>query len=222
MVQPFFDDRRNAGRLLARSLVHRKRRQPQNWAPATGPPLVLGLPRGGVPVAREVAVALSAPLDVLVVRKLGLPGQEELALGAVASGGAQFVNRELVNRLNVPESQLEEVKERELEELERRERTFRGDRPPLQLAGQHVIVVDDGIATGATMRAAVEALRRARVRWITVAVPLAEREACEMLGSLADEVVCLETPEPFQSVGQWYRRFDQTTDDEVVEALAIG
>lgn len=157
---------------------------------------------------------------MLVVRKLGLPGHEELAIGAVASGGAQVLNRDLVRSLRVERQAIERVRARELAELERRERSYRGARPPLDVRGRHVIVVDDGVATGATMRVAVAALKQAGARWVTVAVPLAAPDACEQLSREADEVVCLETPEPFDSVGQWYARFEQTSDAEVTRALA--
>lgn len=216
-----FEDRQEAGEKLARALRERyPGRRAGEGDRAAEPPLVLALPRGGVPVAAAVARELGAPLDVLVVRKLGMPGREELALGAVASGGAQVLNDDLVRALRVPQQELERVLEEELVELRRREREYRGPRPPLDVGGREVVVVDDGIATGATMRAAVSALRSAGAKRVMVAVPLASTEACRELARLADEVVCLETPEPFNSVGQWYRRFDQTTDAEVVRALA--
>jgi len=220
VFRPLFEDRRDAGRRLARALARRAERAPASWGAPGEAPLVLGLPRGGVPVALEVARELGAPLDVLVVRKLGLPGHEELAIGAVASGGAQVLNRDLVRSLRVERQAIERVRARELAELERRERSYRGARPPLDVRGRHVIVVDDGVATGATMRVAVAALKQAGARWVTVAVPLAAPDACEQLSREADEVVCLETPEPFDSVGQWYARFEQTSDAEVTRALA--
>lgn len=181
--------------------------------------MVLALPRGGVPVAFEVAHALEAPLDVLVVRKLGMPGHEELALGAVSSGGAEFINEELVRSLGVSRAALDGVRKRELQELQRRERTYRGERPPLDVRGRRTIVVDDGVATGATMRVAVSALRRAGAGQVTVAVPLASQEVVQELMRLTDELLCLETPSPFRSVGQWYGRFDQVSDEEVRQLL---
>lgn len=170
-------------------------------------------------MALEVAEALGAPLDVMVVRKLGAPGQPELALGAVASGGAEILNQQLVRSLRVSEGAMDAVRRRERAELQRREREYRGLRPPLDVRGREVIVVDDGVATGATVRVAVAALRQAGAGHVTVAVPLASPDVAERLGRLADEFVCLRTPEPFRSVGQWYARFDQTSDAEVRRAL---
>ncbi len=211
----------DAGRRLARALLHREQRRAQAGqdSATARTPLVLALPRGGVPVAFEVAHALEAPLDVLVVRKLGMPGHEELALGAVSSGGAEFINEELVRSLGVSRAALDGVRERELQELQRRERTYRGERPPLDVRGRRTIVVDDGVATGATMRVAVSALRRAGAGQVTVAVPLASQEVVQELMRLTDELLCLETPSPFRSVGQWYGRFDQVSDEEVRQLL---
>lgn len=211
----------DAGRRLARALLHREQRRAQAGqdSATARTPLVLALPRGGVPVAFEVAHALEAPLDVLVVRKLGMPGHEELALGAVSSGGAEFINEELVMSLGVSRAALDGVRERELQELQRRERTYRGERPPLDVRGRRTIVVDDGVATGATMRVAVSALRRAGAGQVTVAVPLASQEVVQELMRLTDELLCLETPSPFRSVGQWYGRFDQVSDEEVRQLL---
>ncbi|MBV9493552.1 MAG: phosphoribosyltransferase [Acidobacteria bacterium] len=177
--------------------------------------LVLALPRGGVPVAAGVAAALGAPLDVFIVRKLGVPGQEELAMGAIASGGVRVLNDEVLGYVPVPAAAIDRVTAREQKELERREREYRGDRPPLDVEEKTVIVVDDGLATGSTMRAAVEALRQLDPRAIIVAVPVAAPSTCEAFRSIADDVLCLATPEPFQAVGLWYEDFEQTTDEEV-------
>ena len=205
-----FDDRVDAGRALAKALAGRK-----DLAEA----IVLALPRGGVPVGYEVAQVLGLPLDVLVVRKLGLPWQPELAMGAIASGGAVVLNDEVVRYLGGRTEALEEVKRRELAELERRERAYRGDREPLVLSGRDAILVDDGLATGATMEAAVRSLRAAGSRRVLVAVPVASAEARDRIAGVADEVVCLATPMFFSAVGQWYRDFGQTTDDEVRQLL---
>jgi predicted phosphoribosyltransferase len=208
-----FDDRVDAGRRLAERLDE-YRDDPLA--------LVLALPRGGVPVAWEVAAHLGAPLDVLIVRKLGLPGNEELAIGAIASGGVTVLNDDVVNALAVPPGVVEAVAGRERDELERRERLYRGERPPPEVAGRTAIVVDDGLATGATMRAAVLALRRLDPARVVVAVPVASRQAVEELGAIADACVAVATPSPFFGVGLWYRDFSQTTDDEVRDLLARG
>lgn len=181
--------------------------------------VVLALPRGGVPVGHAVARALHLPLDVLVVRKLGVPGQPELAMGAIAPGGVMVLNPDVSHWLGAKEAVIEAAAVREHHELERRERAYRGDRLPLEVAGRTVIVVDDGVATGATMRAAVQALRQMGATRIVVALPTAARDACMELRQLADEVVCVMTPEPFDAVGRWYREFGQTTDAEVVALL---
>lgn len=205
-----FRDRAEAGRLLAGHLRH--------YADRTDV-LVLALPRGGVPVAFEVAESLRAPLDVYVVRKLGVPGHEELAMGAIATGGVRFTNEEVVTRLRIPPEVLDAVAAREARELERREREFRGGRPAPDLRGRTVLLVDDGLATGSTMRAAAAALRRQGPARIVVAVPVGAPQTCDEFRDVADEVVCAMTPEPFHGVGQWYDDFTQTSDDEVQRLL---
>jgi predicted phosphoribosyltransferase len=211
-MQPrYFADRRDAGRVLADRLAH--------WANRPGV-IVLALPRGGVPVGYEVARALGAPLDVFLVRKLGMPGHEELALGAVASGGVRVLNADLVRDLAVSDAAIEAIAARELRELARREQLYREGRPPRDVEGHTVILVDDGLATGATMLAAIAALRRRKPARIVVAVPTAAPDTCEQLRAEVDEVVCAITPYPFHAVGVWYEDFDQTTDDEVQELLA--
>ncbi|MEA2961574.1 MAG: hypothetical protein QOI46_1672 [Alphaproteobacteria bacterium] len=212
LVKPgLFRDRRDAGRLLAEKLAAYANRPDA---------LVLALPRGGVPVAYEVARALGAPLDVFVVRKLGVPGYEELAMGAVATGGVRVLNDQLVERLGIPEQMIDAVAARELQELARRERRYRGGRPPPDVRGRTVILVDDGLATGATMHAAIEALRQQKPTRIVVAVPTASPETCEEMKTKADDVICAITPEPFQAVGRWYQDFSQTTDEEVETLLS--
>jgi len=181
--------------------------------------VVLALPRGGVPVGFEVAKALNVPLDVFVVRKLGLPGQEELAMGAIASGGVRVVNRELTRALGIPEEVVDQITQEEHRELERREREYREGRPPIDVRGKTVILVDDGLATGSSMRVAAFALRQKQPAQIIVAVPVAARDSCEELESVADKVVCAVTPEPFWGVGQWYEDFSQTSDEEVRDLL---
>ena len=211
VTQPLFRDRRAAGRQLAAKLARYAERPDV---------VVLALPRGGVPVAYEVAQALGAPLDVFVVRKLGVPGHEELAMGAVATGGVRVLNEPIVRALGIPEHVIDTVAAREQAELARRERVYRGDRPPLDVRGRTVILVDDGLATGATMQAAVQALRQQQPARIVVAVPTAAPETCEALRAKVDDVVCAVTPDPFYAVGLWYDDFSQTTDDEVRELLA--
>lgn len=206
----YFRDRADAGRQLAQRLQHYANRPDV---------LVLGLPRGGVPVAYEVARALNAPLDVFVVRKLGVPDQPELAMGAVASGGVRVLNEDVVTALKMPRQVIEAVAAEEQRELERRERLYRGDRPPLDVRGRTVILVDDGLATGSTMRAAVAALRRLQPARIVVAVPVASPSVCESFRDIVDEIVCLLTPEPFYAVGLWYQDFSQTTDEQVRDLL---
>ena len=184
--------------------------------------LVLALPRGGVPVAYEVARALGAPLDVFVVRKLGMPGHEEYAIGAIASGGVRIINEEAIRAFGVTDAEIEAVTADEQMELERRERRYRDGRPPPDIAGKTVILVDDGLATGSTMRAAVEALREERPARLVVAVPTAAPETCRDIGALVDDMVCAMTPEPFYAVGLWYEDFGQTTDEEVHDLLALS
>ena len=201
-----FRDRTEAGRRLAEKL-DRYAGQPDV--------IVLALPRGGVPVAYEVAMALNAPLDVYLVRKLGVPGHEELAMGAIATGGVRVLVPEVIQETGVPEAAVDRVAAQEQRELERRERAFRGDRPPVDVRGRTVILVDDGLATGATMRAAIAALRLQDPARVVVAVPTAAPATCESMRGEVDEVVCAITPEPFYAVGLWYDDFSQTTDEEV-------
>lgn len=181
--------------------------------------IILALPRGGVPVAFEVAQKLKAPLDVFVVRKLGVPGHEELAMGAIASGGVRVLNADVVRALAIPQQVIDAVALRELREVERREQSYRGSRPAPPVRGRTVILVDDGVATGSTMRAAIAALRRRGPTRLVVGVPVAAPPTCAELGREADECVCVITPEPFYAVGIWYEDFSQTTDDEVREFL---
>ena len=201
-----FRDRIDAGRQLAKRLSRFADRSDV---------VVLALPRGGVPVGYEVARALHAPLDVFLVRKLGLPGHEELAMGAIATGGVRVVNDEVVRRLGVPEAMIDEVAAEELKELKRRERSYRADRSAPNVKDRTVILVDDGLATGSTMRAAVAALRLLHPAWIVVAVPVGAADTCATLAEEADEVVCVSMPEPFYAVGSWYEDFGQTSDAEV-------
>src|ERR1700719_4200373 len=211
MKPGLFRDRREAGWLLAERLA----------AYANRPDvLVLALPRGGVPVAYEVASALGAPMDVFVVRKLGVPGYEELAMGAVATGGVRVLNDQLVERLGIPEQMIDAVAARELQELARRERLYREGRPPPNVRGRTVVLVDDGLATGATMQAAIEALRQLQPARIVVAVLTPSPEACEEMRAKVDDVICAIAPEPFDAVGRWYQDFSQTTDEEVRGLLA--
>jgi len=206
-----FENRQAAGRALARRL--------RTYA-GRDDVVVLGLPRGGVPVAYEVAEAIGAPLDVFLVRKLGIPGHEELAMGAIASGGVQVLNPEILRTFDVTNRALESVIAEERRELERRERSYRGGRPPLVLRGITVILVDDGLATGSSMKAAITAVRKLQPARVVVAVPVAPSSVFRDFQGLADEVACAATPEPFLAVGRFYENFDQTTDEEVREVLS--
>lgn len=211
MITKFFKNRSEAGRFLAQELEE-----------YTNDPnvVVLALPRGGVPVAYEVAEALQAPLDIFVVRKLGVPGHDELAMGAIATGGIRVLNSRVVDYLDIPDKAVEAVAKREQRELERRERLYRGSRPALDVRGRTVIIVDDGMATGSTMRAAVRALRQQKPETIVIAVPVGARETCESFAEEADTIcVCAITPEPFDGVGLWYRNFEQTSDEQVRQLL---
>lgn len=205
-----FRDRADAGQRLARRL-----------AAYAGDPdvLVLALPRGGVPVAAEVARGLGAPLDIFLVRKLGVPGREELAMGAVAAGAIRVLNQDVIEALKIPDRVIEAVTSRELRELRWRERAYRGNRPPPEVRGRTVILVDDGMATGSTMRAAVEALRRLDPMRIIVAVPIAAPECLGEIRGIADDCICEFTPTPFFAVGAWYDNFSQTTDEQVRDLL---
>jgi predicted phosphoribosyltransferase len=205
-----FADRTEAGRRLATELARYADR---------GDVIVLALPRGGVPVGYEVARALRAPLDVFVVRKLGVPGHEELAMGAVASGGVRVLNDQVVRALRIPRGVIEDLTAAELRELERREQLYRGERAAPDVRGRVVIVVDDGLATGATMQAAIAALRQRGPARIVVAVPTAAPETCNQLRDEVDDLICAMTPEPFHAVGLWYEDFSPTTDEEVQELL---
>jgi predicted phosphoribosyltransferase len=209
MARPFHD-RADAGRVLATKLTaYAHHLQVQ----------VLALPRGGVPVAFEVAQALCVPLDVFLVRKLGVPGYEELALGAVATGGVRVLNDEVIQALAISPEVIETVTAAEQQELARRERVYRGERPPLEVRGRILILVDDGLATGATMRAAVAALRHHQPAHLIIAVPMAAAETCEVLRAEVDEIICAVTPQSFYAVGQGYDDFSQTTDAEVRDLL---
>jgi putative phosphoribosyl transferase len=213
MAEPRFDDRREGGRALA-ALLHAYAGQPDVR--------VLALPRGGVPVGYEVARALGAPLDVFLVRKLGAPSYGELAMGAIADGGVRVLNPSVISRLGISEEDIERVAAAEAQELARRARRYRHGREPTQVRGKTVILVDDGLATGSTMRAAVAALRQQGPRRLVVAVPVAAASTCEALVEEVDEVACATTPEPFYAVGQWYRDFEQTDDEEVHALLALA
>ncbi len=207
-----FRDRAHAGQLLSHKLKAYADRHDV---------LILALPRGGVPVAREIARLLHAPLDVFLVRKLGAPGQEELAMGAIASGGVRVLNDEVVQALRVSSRVIDFVTARESQELARREHLYRDGRPAAEIAGRTLIVADDGLATGSTMRAAIAALRQAKPTRIVVAVPVAAARTCEEFAGEVDELVCIHTPEPFYSVGFWYEDFSQTGDEEIREMLEL-
>jgi predicted phosphoribosyltransferase len=211
MMSPLFQDRFDAGRKLA-SMLGNYRARPDV--------VVLALPRGGVPVAFEVAKALYAPLDVFLVRKLGVPGHEELAMGAIASGGVLVLNEAVVEALEIPRSVIDAVAKRERQELARREQAYRAGRPMPDLRDKTVILVDDGLATGATMAAAVSGVRAQGAAKIVVAVPTAAPETCEAFEGYVDAIICAETPQPFFGVGMWYANFEQTSDEEVRTLLA--
>jgi putative phosphoribosyl transferase len=205
-----FRDRTHAGRLLAKKLSKYANHKDV---------LILGLPRGGVPVSFEVANALSAPLDIFLVRKLGVPGEEELAMGAVATGGVRVLNEEVISQTDISDPVIEAVSAREQDELRRRELAYRGSAPPPQVSGKRIILVDDGIATGSTMRAAVVALRQQCPSKLVIAVPTAAPSSGDELRTIADEVVAVMMPKPFYAVGQWYATFTQTSDEEVRQLL---
>jgi len=205
-----FANRAEAGRMLAEAL--------SAYIGRSGI-LILALPRGGVPVAYEVAKALSAPMDLWLVRKLGVPGQEELALGALAGKNIRVLNDDIISLLNIDQSAIDIVIAREQAELERRNRLYRQGRPPPDIEGKTIIIIDDGLATGATMRAAIASLRQAGAAWIIAAVPVGAVSTCRKIEQEADELVCLHTPEPFYGVGQWYTDFSQTSDEEVLALL---
>lgn len=208
-----FRNRSDAGRQLAAQLSAFAHRNDV---------IVLALPRGGVPVASEVARELDAPLDVFLVRKLGVPGHSELAMGAIASGGVRVLSDVLIDQLGVPRPEVERVSVRERLELERRDRLYRGDRELPDLHGRTVILVDDGLATGATMEAATVAVHQSNPARVVVAAPVGAVEACRRLKEIADDVVCASMPEPFQAVGLWYEQFDQISDEEVIALLHQG
>ncbi len=204
-----FQDRRDAGCRLAKRLLHYRDENP----------VVLALPRGGVPVGAEISRALDAPLDIIVARKLGAPGQPELAIGAIAPGGVRLINERLVRRLGIPEDWIEQTAEKELAEVQRRMRRFRKDRPASQVIDRSVILVDDGIATGMTARAAIQAIHTEEPRRIILAVPVCEKETAEKLSQEIDELVCLEIPADLWAIGLWYRDFHQVPDEEVIDLL---
>jgi len=205
-----FVDRRDAGRVLASRLAKYANRDDV---------IVLALPRGGVPVAYEVASALGAPMDVFLVRKLGTPGHRELAMGAIASGGVRVLNDDVVRWYGIPEAAIERVAREEEQELQRRERAYRDDLPAPALANLTVILIDDGLATGSTMRAAAQAMRAHHPSRVVIAVPVGAPQTCSELAAVADEVICARMPEPFSAVGQWYLNFNQTDDEEVRDLL---
>jgi putative phosphoribosyl transferase len=210
VIHPLFRDRAHAGQVLAKRLKR---------IAAPSQPLVLGLPRGGVPIAFEIARELGADLDIFLVRKLGVPGQEELAMGAIASGGAKVLNEALIRRLRISSEEISEIVAREEREIVRREALYRAGLPPLPIESRVVVLVDDGLATGASMLAAVHAVRQHNPTSVTIAVPVAAKDACEDLRREADEIICAFSPEPFYAVGAWYEDFSQTTDGEVRRLL---
>jgi putative phosphoribosyl transferase len=206
-----FRDRSDAGRILASRLTHYNGRKDV---------VVLALPRGGIPVAYEIGKELGVPVDVFVVRKLGVPRQEELAMGAIASGDVRIINYDVVNQLGIDPGTIDRVTDQERQELRRREQLYRGDRRPPALAGKSIILVDDGIATGSTMRAAIAAVRQSTPTRLIVAVPVAAASTYREISAEVDEIICPETPEAFFAISQWYDRFQQTTDDEVRDLLS--
>ena len=206
-----FVNRKEAGEILAEAL--------SGYAGKSGT-LVLALPRGGVPVAYEVAKALSAPLDLWLVRKLGVPGQEELAMGAIAGKNTLVLNDDIIAALNISQPTIDSIIAREQAELERRNKHYRHGKPPPDVGGNTILIIDDGLATGATMRAAIASLRQAAAARVIAAVPVGAMSTCRKIGQEADELVCLHTPEPFYGVGQWYSDFSQTSDEEVLALLA--
>ena len=212
MTATRYQDRSEAGRLLAERLAQ---------LGGTAGALVLALPRGGVVVGAEVATRLGVPLDIILVRKLGVPGHEELAMGAIASGGVRVLSEDVIGMLGISERDVAAVAAAEEDELERREHAYRGTRAPPEVGGRTVILVDDGLATGATMRAAAAVIAAQHPRRLTVAVPVAPAATCAALAAIADEVVCLMMPEPFRAVGEWYDDFAATTDDEVRRLLGV-
>jgi putative phosphoribosyl transferase len=206
-----FTNRSEAGRILASQLGRYK-----GWADV----VILALPRGGIPVAYEIGKELEAPVDVFVVRKLGVPGQEELAMGAIATGDVRIINYDVVNQLGLDQATIDRVTDQERRELRRREQLYRGDRKPPVLAGKSIILVDDGIATGSTMRAAIAALRQLGPARLIVAVPVVAAETYREIAAEVDEIFCPETPEVFFAISEWYETFGQTTDDEVRDLLS--
>jgi len=210
LLTVLFQDRREAGRVLATALESFRDRPDV---------VILALPRGGVPVAYEVAHYLDLPLDIFIVRKLGVPGHEELAMGAIASGGTVVVNRSVVDELSISDAEIETVAKREKLEIERREREYRDGHPPMEVEGRTAILIDDGLATGASMRAAARALRP-RARKVIVAVPVASQSTCNEFRAEVDEIICATTPQPFFAVGMFYRDFQQTSDEEVRTLLS--
>lgn len=209
-MTPYFLDRHDAGRRLADELFQYANRPNL---------LVLGLPRGGVPVAYEVARALHAPLDVFIVRKLGFPGHPELAMGAIASGGVRILHRRLIEIYEIPDDDIDRITAAEQRELDRREKSYRDERPSPDVRDHTVILIDDGLATGLTMRAAVQALRQESARKVVVAVPIAPPDTCDAMRQEVDDIICVITPEPFLAVGIWYADFSETSDEEVRELL---
>ncbi|MDQ1254148.1 MAG: Phosphoribosyl transferase [Euryarchaeota archaeon] len=206
----FFNDRTDAGKILSERLSEYANREDV---------LILALPRGGVPVAFEVAKELNLKMDIFIVRKLGVPGNEELAMGAIASGNIRVLNEDVIRSFRIPQKAIDEATANELEELERRERIYRKNRPVPKISGSTVILIDDGLATGATMRAAVAAVKTKNPAKVIIAVPVAAPDTCSDFGSEVDEVMCVATPEPFYGVGAWYEDFSQTTDKEVCDLL---